>query len=144
MIAYLDTSAVVPLLVQEPGSSFCQRIWNDADTVVSCRLTYVEAAAALAQAQRMGRLSERQYSVCRDQLNGLWGQLDIIEVDNALIRRAADLAYDHALRGYDAVHCACAEQIQGPEVVAVSGDRRLLDAWRGLGLSTADTAAGAS
>ncbi|HEY5854858.1 MAG TPA: type II toxin-antitoxin system VapC family toxin [Aldersonia sp.] len=62
MIGYLDTSALVPLLVAEPISPACRRLWDDADAVVSCRLMYVEVAAALAQAQRMDRLSARAHS----------------------------------------------------------------------------------
>lgn len=50
MIGYLDASAFVPLLIAEPGSAACRRFWNDADSVVSSRLLYVETAAALAQA----------------------------------------------------------------------------------------------
>lgn len=59
MIGYLDTSAIVALLVAEPGSAACRRFWDDADAVVTCRIAYVEAAAALAQAERTGRLDGR-------------------------------------------------------------------------------------
>jgi len=38
-----------------------------------------------------------------------------------------------------AVHCASAELINDDELVAVTGDRHLLTAWRGLGLTTYDT-----
>jgi len=38
-----------------------------------------------------------------------------------------------------AVHCASAELINDDELVAVTGDRNLLTAWRGLGLTTYDT-----
>ena len=54
MIGYLDTSAFIPLLIDEPTSEACRRFWDDADVIVSSRLLYVETAAALAQAGRMG------------------------------------------------------------------------------------------
>lgn len=57
MIGYLDTSAFVPLLIDEPTSAACRRFWDDADEVVSSRPRYVETAAALAQARRLGRRS---------------------------------------------------------------------------------------
>jgi hypothetical protein len=41
------------------------------------------------------------------------------------------------LRGYDAVHCAAAEQVEGNDLVA-AGDQRLLAACARLGISTAD------
>jgi hypothetical protein len=43
------------------------------------------------------------------------------------------------VRGYDAVHCAAAEQLSDEQVVAASGDRRLLDVWAALGVATFDT-----
>ncbi|MEV0793162.1 type II toxin-antitoxin system VapC family toxin [Kribbella sp. NPDC050459] len=139
MIGYLDTSAFVPLLVSEPSSAACRRFWDDADAVVSSRLLYVETAAALAQAHRMARLDDQAYSSCRRLLDQFWPQLEITELDEALIQRAAELADLLALRGYDAVHCASAEQLEDADLVVASGDKRLLDAWKSLGLVTFDT-----
>jgi len=59
VIVYLDTSALFPLLVAEPSSTRYSRLWNDATRVVSTRLLYPEACAALARAERMGRLTRR-------------------------------------------------------------------------------------
>ncbi|WP_330250515.1 type II toxin-antitoxin system VapC family toxin [Nocardia sp. NBC_00565] len=139
MIGYLDRSAFVPLLVSEPSSDACRRFWDDADAVVSSRMLYVETAAALAQAHRMARLDDAAYASCRGLLDQLWPQLEVIEVDEELIRRAAELTGLLALRGYDAVHCAAAEQLEDPDLVVASGDKRLLDAWKSLRLATFDT-----
>ncbi|WP_433628325.1 type II toxin-antitoxin system VapC family toxin [Nocardia sp. CA-120079] len=139
MIGYLDTSAFVPLLVSEPSSAACRRFWDDADAVVSSRLLYAETVAALAQAHRMARLNDLQYASCRRLLDQLWLQLEIVEVDEGSVRRAAELADLLALRGYDAVHCASAEQLEDTDLVVASGDKRLLDAWKSLGLATFDT-----
>lgn len=132
----------MPLLVSEPTSEACRRFWNDADTAISCRLLYVEAAAALAQARRMGRLTAREQTACLVRFEDLWEQIDVIEIDDALTRRAAALADHFRLRGYDAVHCASAEQIAAPDLVAATGDGQLLDAWHRLGIATYDPAAG--
>lgn len=43
------------------------------------------------------------------------------------------------MRGYDAVHCASAEQLDDDEVVAAAADQRLLTAWLELGMATYDT-----
>jgi predicted nucleic acid-binding protein len=67
-------------------------------------------------------------------------ELELIEVDERLVRTAADLAHRFALRGYDAVHCAAATQLDAPDLVAASGDRQLLAAWRALGVATFDPA----
>lgn len=126
------------LLVVEPTSVACQRFWDDADSVISCRLLYVEAAAALAQAQRIGRLTARTHATGLRRLDDLFEQVDVIEIDDTLSRRAAVLAARLALRGYDAVHCASAEQLNDPDLVAAAGDAQLLDAWHRLGISTFD------
>ncbi len=139
MIGYLDTSALVPLLVAEPASAACRRFWDDADAVAACRLLYVEAAAALAQAQRMNRLDVRGHGRACDLLDRLWAELDVIEIDQPLVALAAERARSHALRGYDAVHCAAAEQLADDDLVAASGDKRLLAAWSDLGVATYDT-----
>ncbi|WP_028938317.1 type II toxin-antitoxin system VapC family toxin [Pseudonocardia spinosispora] len=139
MIGYADTSAVVPLLVAEPSSGMCRRFWDDTDVVVSSRLLYVEAAAALAQAQRMRRLTADQHDQALAILDTLWAQFDIVEIDELLVRRAARLAHDLGLRGYDAIHCAAAEQLNDDNVVAASGDQCLLNAWSTLNIDTFDT-----
>ncbi len=138
MIVYLDTSALVPLLIDEPASPICERLWDDADDVVSVRIAYVEAAAAIAQARRLGRLTGSQQRAVVALLDETWDQLQLVEVDEPLVHRAGTLADLHRLRGYDATHCAGAESISDSEVVAASGDRQLLAAWHALGLNTLD------
>lgn len=139
MIGYLDTSAFVPLLIAEPTSESCRRFWNDADVVVSSRLLYVETAAALAQAQRMGRLTDHEHHATLQLLDRLWSEVDVAEVNDPVVARAAVLADQLALRGYDAVHCASAEQLDDEDAVAACGDQQLLSAWTELGLATFDT-----
>jgi hypothetical protein len=139
VIGYLDTSAFVPLLIAEPTSAACRRFWDDADEVVSSRLLYVETAAALAQARRMDRLTGQEHQASLQLLDQLWSAVEVAEVDEDVVARAATLAHQLALRGYDAVHCAAAEQLNDADVVAASGDQRLLAAWTELGIATFDT-----
>jgi predicted nucleic acid-binding protein len=139
LIGFLDTSALVPLLIREASSVACQRFWNDADAVVAVRLAFVEIAAALAQAQRLGRLTEPDHRSTIDSLEQLWQEIDVVEVDDRLMRRSADFARRFGLRGYDAVHCAAAEQLSDESLVAATGDRQLLGAWSGMSVATYDT-----
>lgn len=138
MIAYLDTSALVPLLIDEAGSPKCEQLWTDADQVATARIAFVEAAAAIAQAGRLGRLSKRGQRDALAMLDTAWWKMQIVEIDQTLMDRAAVLADAHGLRGYDATHCAAAESVNGEELVAGSGDQKLLTAWRALGLNTFD------
>lgn len=137
MIAYFDTSAMVPLLVDEPGSDRARSLWDAADRVVSVRLVYPEGRAALAQAHRLGRLTSRQLRAVVSALDARVQELDVVEVDESLARRAGELAELHALRGYDAIHLAAADRVRDPEVVIVAGDAALLRAAAASGLATA-------
>lgn len=140
MIGYLDTSAFVPLLVSEPTSPACRRFWDDADGIVVCRILYVETAAALAQAARLGRIGDDGFRRAMGTMGDLWAEAEVVDVDEELVRAAADLAREHGLRGYDAVHCAAAAMIADADLVAAAGDRELLRAWRAAGVATYDTA----
>lgn len=138
MIIYLDTSAVVPLLIREPSSASCQHMWNACDDATTSRLTYVEAAAALAQALRDERMTATQHRASLTLLDAVWAQCDVLDLDQPLAVSAGLMAHDYGLRGYDAVHCASAARLQDDDLVAVSGDRKLLQAWSTLGLDTFD------
>jgi uncharacterized protein len=138
VIAYFDTSAVVPLLVAEPGSARAASLWDGADRVVSVRLMYPETRAALAQAERLGRLTARQLREAVTEFNSLFEEIDIVEVDDALARRAGEMAEVRQLRGYDAVHLAAADQVRDPNVVVIAGDGALLDAATAEGMAVAE------
>jgi len=137
VIAYFDTSAVVPLLGAEPGSAAARELWDRASRVASVRLVYPEARAALAQAQRSGRLTAGQLRAAVRALEDRYEQLDLVELDETLAQHAGELAETYGLRGYDAVHLAAAARLSGDELVVVAGDRPLLAAGESLGLATA-------
>ncbi len=137
MIAYFDTSAVVPLLVAEAGSARAAVLWDRADRVVSARLVYPEGRAAVAQAHRLGRLTVRQLRTAVAKLDSRYEEFDLVEVDDELARRAGHLAEAHGLRGYDAVHLAAADRVRDPDLVVVAGDEALLAAARTEGMTIA-------
>lgn len=139
MIVYFDTSAIIPLVVDEPGSALCERFWNDATEAVSSRLLHVEARAALAQARRLGRLTRAGYARSVESLDAITGEVAIVEVTEALVRTAGQLAEDQGLRGYDAVHLAAALAVADADTVFLSGDRELLAAAARVGLAVAPT-----
>ena len=139
MIAYFDTSALVPLVITELASATCGRLWNEATRVVSTRLIYPEARAGLAQAERMHRLTAAEAAQVVDDLDAIALQISYLEITAELAASAGDLAQTHGLRGYDALHLASAALVNDDELVLVTGDRDLGQAARAIGLSVALT-----
>ena len=137
MIVYFDTSALIPLIIDEPSSDSRERLWNEATRSVSVRLLYVEARSALARAQRLGRLTHRGLDSAVALLDDLSAQVDHVEITDRLVRTAGDLAEEHQLRGYDAVHLAAAQTVTDVDTVFASGDQNLIAAASHLGLTVA-------
>lgn len=137
MIAYLDTSAVVPLLVDEPTTEAALQLFDRALRLVSSTLLYVETRAALAGAWRADRVDTAGLRDAVDGFEAVYASIDVFTPSPGIVRRAGELAEAHALRGYDAVHLASAEAIGVPELVVVASDRDLIRAATALGLATA-------
>ncbi len=139
MIAYFDTSAIIPLIINEPSSDRCNRVWNESSRVVSVRLLYPEVRAALAKAERMGRLSATQRAAAFVELETIITEVDHVEVTEALAHRAGELAQAHGLRGYDAVHLAAASAVADSDVVLVTGDADMANAANSIGIAASIT-----
>jgi len=137
LIAYLDTSAFVKLIIPEHGSAEVIANWQSADRRISSVLLYAEARSAIGRAGRGRRLRKSVVSSRRRQLETLWAATDRLEVTERLVRLAGDLAERHRLRVYDAVHLASAVSVADAELVVVAADGDLLAAARRLGLATA-------
>jgi uncharacterized protein len=139
VIAYFDTSALIPLIIEEPSTAVCLRLWNEASRIASVRLLYAEARAALARAHRIGRLTATQLTESIDALEDIEAQLDHVEITDELVRTAGALAQTHGLRGYDAVHLAAGLSMSHDDVVFVTGDLTLATAAQGSGVAVSNT-----
>jgi predicted nucleic acid-binding protein len=139
VIVYFDTSSVVPLIIEEPSSTVVERLWNEAERVVSVRLLYPEARAALARAERMARLTASQHAAAVRELDTIVTQIDHVEVTPELAFAAGELAHEHGLRGYDAVHLAAATRSLGSTDAIATGDAALAQAATTLGIAVART-----
>lgn len=135
MIAYFDTSAIVPLVVDEASTETCNRLWTESTRVVSVRLIYPEARAALAGAGRIGRLTRSQHNAVVLGLDSLIEEADVIEFSADIAKSAGELAERHGLRGYDAVHLAAALAVADDDLVLVTGDVELAGAAQAAGIA---------
>jgi predicted nucleic acid-binding protein len=112
LILYLDTSALVKLFVPEAHSEAVRAAVAAGGVVATQLLAYAETCSAfarLAEARRDESLFERM----RGELDAHWTEWEVVQVDERLVRRAAEFCARHRLRGYDSVHLAAAERVFG-------------------------------
>lgn len=137
MILYYDTSALVKLLIDEQGSELAKKLWDSGHPAASSILVYPEGRAALATAQRAGRLHQRGLKHSLETFEVLHEALLSLGVNERLVRAAGHHATEFGLRGYDAVHLATALGLAGQEPVLVTWDEDLARAADSAGLATA-------
>jgi predicted nucleic acid-binding protein len=137
LIAYLDTSALVKLYVRERGSALTRRMVAKSTAVATSMVAYAEARAAFARLQREKGTGHRRHRERVRQLDRDWAHYARIELSVAVAQRAGELAEEHGLRGFDAIHLASAlwlKTAQSAEVLFAAFDRKLAAAAAKSGL----------
>ena len=109
MIVYADTSALVKLFVREESSDATREMLRGAQVLGTGLLTRAELGSALARGAQRGYLSTEEALEARRRLETVWGSWVHIAIDEALVSRAEQMAWEYGLRGYDAVHLAAAK-----------------------------------
>ena len=104
---YVDASAILRVLFQEPGSSVPLAA---GDRLVSSRIVEVEAFRAVDRVRLLGYLDDGETALKRKELSDFLGMLDLAPVDNTVIQRAKG-SFAVNLRALDAIHVATAEML---------------------------------
>ena len=122
-LLYLDSSALVKLVVSEPESRALRdllRSWPERVSSVIARVEVVRAARRIGS--RASRLAEEVVD-----------RLTLVELDDVVLQRAASAEPSH-LRTLDAIHLATALSL-GDDLSALCGyDSRLADAAASSGI----------
>ena len=137
MRLYLDSSALVKCYVAEQNSQEVFDLAELAEVIASSLLSRTEVAAAVAKAVRLGWLSLEAGRKAHGTFLSQWADFLRIPVTEALLSRADTLAWDYALRGYDAVQLASAltwQESVGTSVTLATFDRQLGEAGEKAGL----------
>lgn len=137
MIAYLDASALVKRYVAEAGSAEVVELIIQAEAVGTAVISRAEVAAALAKASRIQVLPRAEAVSALKVFNNEWENLVRLQMTEGLVFRAASLAREYGLRGYDAVHLASAlfwQDMLGAAITVASYDRQLWEAVKSIGL----------
>ena len=143
MSAYLDTSVLLPRIVEEPASETVrQYLYSEERELLVSDFAAAELASALSRLVRM-RLLEAVDAAARLDDFEVWRAATTSPID--LHTSDARLAYmfvrrfELMLRAPDAVHLAIARRL---DATLVTLDRRLFNAARELGLSVAEVMEG--
>lgn len=137
MIAYLDASALVKRYLVEARSRETIALTAESEMVATSIVSRAEVAAALAKAVRQGLVAEDVARRAQRSFDADWQDLLRVPVTEALVERAETLAWDHGLRGYDAVQLASAliwQESVGTEVLLATFDQQLWEAAPKAGL----------
>ena len=134
---YVDASALVKRYIAERGSRETIALTADSQMTATSIVSRAEVAAALAKAVRAGVVEHNVARRAQRQFAGEWPDLVRVRVTEALVDRAEQHAWEHGLRGYDAVQLASAltwQETVGEEIVLATFDQQLWEAARRTGL----------
>jgi predicted nucleic acid-binding protein len=123
-VAYLDASAVVKLLMEEPETASLRRRLPAWPRRASAALLRVELLRTIIRAGLPGLLRD-----ARRQLGGI----HLIRLDDDLLERAARLE-PPSVRSLDAIHLAAALSLGSELGAIVTYDARMSEAAQALGL----------
>ncbi len=141
---YFDSSALVKRYMTETGSAWVQARCDDsAWTIATVEISRVEIAAAFASKLRGKFVTRTEYQKARVKLAAdAQKRYQLLPVTPQRVDEAIELTVRHRLRGYDAVHLACALYLNGvlldnnlPPLTLVAADSDLLKAAQAEGLA---------
>ncbi len=145
-VYYLDTSALVKGYANEVGSQRVQRLLlaPQSHTFYTARLAGPEMVAALFRKTRTREIPRAVAVQLTQTFKRDWRRrFRIVEIDIQVSDRAMELAEQHGLRGYDAVHLASALLLHEsrranrlPDMIFLAADVDLLQAAAAAGLCT--------
>ena len=139
MILYLDSSAIVKRYVAEHASGDVVSLMAASEANATSLVSRAEVAAALARAVRLGVVDGAGGRHAQQRFAREWTDFVRVPVTEALVARAGTLAWDQALRGYDAIQLAAAlawQEAIGLDVTVATFDRKMWETAPLAGLQT--------
>ena len=138
MIVYADASMLVKRYVAEAGSREVEALLASATAAGTAVITRAEVSAALSKAARLGALTRAASEAALGVFRKHWPHLLRLRLNEAVLKRADELAWAHSLRSFDAVHLAAAVAWQAAlddSLTVATYDRQLWIAAQAEGLT---------
>jgi len=134
MIAYLDSSVLLRLVLRQPGAL---KEWSSVEEGVTSALTQVECLRTLDRLRVVERIPDEALASRHEAIFGLLATLAVVDVAGAILDRAAQ-PLPTALGTLDAIHLATAQlwrERTGSDLTMATHDSALATAARSLGMS---------
>ena len=109
MIAYIESSALIRLALDEPGAANLKAQLANIDKRYCHQIGCIEMRSGMSRT--LLRSPKQDANILRDAVDRIWAETNVIAIDDAQIQRAAGLCERYQLRAYDALHLAAAESL---------------------------------
>jgi len=133
MIAYVDSSVLLRLVLRQPGAL---KEWTSVEEGVTSALTQVECLRTLDRLRVVERIPDEALASRREAIFGLLATLSVVDIAGAILDRAAQ-PLPTALGTLDAIHLATAHlwrERTASELTMATHDAALATAARSLGM----------
>ena len=144
-ISYVDASALVKRYVDEIGSNWMKAYCSDAEqSIFMADVGRAEVISAFAGKLRGNFISQETFNaILADFIGDVQSDYEMMAATSSIVDEAMLLIQNYKLRGYDAIHIACAVHIEKalqrrglPSLTLVAADNDLLKAAQAIGLTT--------
>ncbi len=125
---YVDSNVLLKAHLDEPDSDLADAILNADPEWCTGRHTFVEVRRNLARSVESAELVDAKAAFLVQ-----WKRMQIVELDEGLCERAAELAEQTGARALDALHLGAADVLGEGKLPFVTFDRRLAASARSLG-----------
>lgn len=136
MIAYIDSSIVLRLVLNQPGQL---AEWKKIVTAVTSGLLEVECLRTLDRLRVLGHITAEDVAMRREAVFRFLEAMEIVDLSPAVLRRAGQ-SVSVPLGSLDAIHLASAEvwrEARAKEPIVATHDRQLALAARASGFRVA-------
>jgi predicted nucleic acid-binding protein len=133
LIAYLDSSALLRVILGQPGRL---AEWDDIDHAIASQLVEVECLRTLDRLRVLGKLTDDEVSIRREAAYRVLATFRVVALGESVLTRASQ-PFPTMLGTLDALHLATAllwRESTGSDLVMATHDAVLASAARAFGI----------
>ena len=109
---YIDSSAALSWLLDEPEAAAADAALNDADRIATSALTLLECSRGLTRARAVGRITRERELSLQHTLNVAALNWDVLDITDDVLANARTEFPVEPVRSQDAIQLATAVQLQ--------------------------------